>query len=250
MIKWSEETAIRAISFSSDNYRLRGTLHLPRNPRPPVVIGSHGLFSNGDSPKQIALAEACCQAGIAYLRFNHRGCGESQGQFAEATSFSGRCRDVINALDFVRDTIGTESGVGLFGSSLGGTICLRVASLRPMDCLVSYAAPMSSSSVRRRVLDSGRPVAQRDLEALRLLKFDVSKGLDRIRHLLIFHGEKDEVVPLSHAQAIYARAGVPKKVIVQPNGDHPMSHPENQKVFIHTSVEWFKSRWERKLSGT
>ena len=245
MIYWHEMTATRAISFSSDNYRLSGTLHRPRNPRPPVVIGSHGLYSNGNSPKQIALAEACCRAGIAYLRFDHRGCGDSQGQFTDAMSFSGRCRDVTHALGFVRDTLGFDRGVGLFGSSLGGAVCLHVASIHAMDCLVSYAAPISSRSVRRGILNSGQPVSPRDLDALKLLTFDVSEGLERIRHLLIFHGEKDDVVPLSHTRKIYAKAGFPKKVIVQPNGDHPMSQPANQNEFIRLSVDWFARCWNR-----
>ena len=69
------------ISFNSDSLKLKGVLHLPDDGQPPVVIGSHGLYSSGSSPKQIALAEQCNRLGIAYFRFDHRGCGSSQGEF-------------------------------------------------------------------------------------------------------------------------------------------------------------------------
>ena len=48
----------KEIYFGSDEYQLRGVLHLPAEKNPPTVIGSHGLLSTGDSPKQIALAES------------------------------------------------------------------------------------------------------------------------------------------------------------------------------------------------
>ncbi|MBR9980379.1 MAG: damage-inducible protein CinA, partial [Desulfatitalea sp.] len=60
----------------SDGHRLTGTLHLPDVERPPVVIGCHGLLADRRSPKQIALASALGRLGIAYLRFDHRGCGD------------------------------------------------------------------------------------------------------------------------------------------------------------------------------
>jgi alpha-beta hydrolase superfamily lysophospholipase len=91
------------IAFLSDDLLLQGTLHLPAAPRPPLVIGCHGLHSNKDSPKQIALARACNRLGLAYFRFDHRGCGRSQGEFEKVTSLSARCRDLRNALDTVRN---------------------------------------------------------------------------------------------------------------------------------------------------
>ena len=55
------------LTFTSDGLQLQGVLHMPetdppataRHERaglPPLVIGSHGLLSNSNSPKHIALA--------------------------------------------------------------------------------------------------------------------------------------------------------------------------------------------------
>ncbi len=67
-----------------------GTLHLPDRSRPPVVIGSHGLFGTAGSAKQVDLAVACVAAGIGFFRFDHRGCGHSTGDFARVTTLTGR----------------------------------------------------------------------------------------------------------------------------------------------------------------
>jgi hypothetical protein len=69
----------KKISFLSDNFLLRGILHIPAVEKGPVIIGSHGLLSSGNSPKQIALARRCNDFGIAFFRFDHRGCGKSKG---------------------------------------------------------------------------------------------------------------------------------------------------------------------------
>ena len=74
------------ITFSSDGLLLEGRLHMPEAQHPPFVIGSHGLFSTGDSPKQLALARHLNAAGIAFFRFDHRGCGRSAGSFRKETT--------------------------------------------------------------------------------------------------------------------------------------------------------------------
>ena len=99
---------IKNISFFSDGFKLKGTLHLPSTHRPPVVIGSHGLYSSSGSPKQIALADHCNQLGIAYFRFDHRGCGASAGKFEEVTSREARCRDLSDAMAAIAGLKETE----------------------------------------------------------------------------------------------------------------------------------------------
>ncbi len=85
---------IKEIQFLSETFWLKGYLHLPPVVKPPFVIGSHGLFSDKDSPKQIELARHCNQRQMAYFRFDHRGCGESKAPFNEVTSLESRRTDL------------------------------------------------------------------------------------------------------------------------------------------------------------
>ena len=187
------------ISFNADGLKLKGVLHLPDAiGRTPVVIGSHGLYSSGNSPKQIALAEHCNRLGMAYFRFDHRGCGGSEGEFDRVTSLEGRCRDLIAAVAAVNSRIDTGDRLGLFGSSMGGTVCLSTAARLAADAVVTFAAPIRSDL-------TGNPSEMSRAEIVfdaAKRQFDITEGLSNISNILIFHGDADEVVPVSHAREI------------------------------------------------
>ena len=231
----------REISFRSDGLTLKGTLHLTTSAKPPVVIGLHGLYSSQESPKQIALARACNALGLAYLRFDHRGCGRSQGKFEKDTSLAARCRDLKSAIETVIAQADTSDHIGLFGSSMGGTVSLKVAADLNLDTIVTFAAPLRTSV--RPITDRIKMEPQTNaiyLDAGRS-DFDISPCIPRIANILIIHGDADETVPVSHAKEIYSLAANPKKLIIQHKGDHRMSHAQHQKDFIRIASSWLKS---------
>jgi hypothetical protein len=83
---------------------------------------------------------------LAYFCFDHRGCGDSQGDFEKDTTLSGRIRDLTAALTYLRGMDLFGPGLGLFGSSLGGAIALLHALENPVDALAVYAAPIRGGS--------------------------------------------------------------------------------------------------------
>ena len=234
------KSIIKEISFFSGHFKLKGYLHLPAANRPPVVIGSHGLYSSSSSPKQIALADQCNRFGIAYFRFDHRGCGSSEGKFEKVTSLGARGRDLAVAVAVITGGSDTGDRFGLFGSSMGGTVCLSVAAKLGAHTLVTFAAP-----IRSRILEKGLPMSENSdtpgifLDAQKR-RFDITDRLPEVSSILIFHGEADDVVPLSHAEEIYSLVQHPKKMIKQKQGDHPMSNEAHQKTFIREASLWFK----------
>ena len=232
------------IIFSSDGFCLSGTLHLPPGVcKPPVVVGSHGLLSTGDSPKQVALAQKCNQCGMAFFRFDHRGCGQSEGIFNEVTSLENRCNDLINAIRMLRSRKDIGAQVGLFGSSMGGATCLTAATMIDVGPLVTVAAPVRISLTGRETELTALPGS----EAIPMnLEFDISDKLSQVRHILMFHGDADEVVPVSDVIEIYEKAGRPKRRIVQKHGDHLMSNIRHQESFVRESVLWFKTGFGRR----
>ena len=236
----SEISNIKDIRFFSDGFELKGSLHLPSTHRPPVVIGSHGLYSSSNSPKQIALAVQCNRLGVAYFRFDHRGCGRSAGKFEEVTSLEARCRDLIEAVSVIFDRTDIGDRFGLFGSSMGGTVCLSVVSELGANTLVTFAAP-----IRSRILEKGLSISEKLNSPeifldTRKRRFDITNRLPEISNILIFHGEADDVVPVSQAEEIHKLVKPPKKLIKQKQGDHPMSNKTHQKVFIREASQWFR----------
>lgn len=242
MDKSAKKSIIREITFLSDGFKLKGNLHLPATERAPVVIGSHGLFSNRNSPKQIALAQRCNRLNIAFLRFDHRGCGESEGNFEEVTSLEARCHDLLGAIDLLKICEDTSDRIGLFGSSMGGTVSLLVASEIEVSTIVTVAAPVRSQPLRNALGESTKLNSQETTSKANKNQFDITEKLSKISNILIFHGEADTVVPVSHAHEIFKRVGEPKRLIIQKCGDHRMSNINHQESFIHEASLWFKSR--------
>lgn len=240
MQKYSTQTSVKPIHFKSGGYALKGILHLPDVPNPPVIVGSHGLFSTGDSLKQQALAKACNKLGMGFFRFDHRGSGTSEGIFKEVTTLNGRHEDLVQAIHTIRGLTETGDKIGIFGSSMGGATALSVVSEHSdIEAIVTVAAPVRS----RPVLDAAQK--SDDLRGLPLsfyrekLHFDLSGKLSGISNILIFHGDQDDVVPVSNAHEIYNTVSDPKKMIIQENGDHQISAPDHQKLFIHEASRWF-----------
>ena len=235
MAKSETKSLRKEMEFSSDGFLLRGVLHLPDLSRPPVVVGSHGLFGTGSSPKQIALAEECNRHGIAFFRFDHRGCGQSQGNFTDVTSIEARCDDLVSAIKTILKRDDTGNKIGLFGSSMGGAVCMSVAAtMSHIGPLVTVAAPLrirSNPEAVEAIRRSGDAVSDPDFYK-KNLQFDISEMIPRISNILIFHGDADEVIPFSQALEIYEKAGEPKRLVVQKRGDHRMTNTADQEVFI------------------
>jgi alpha-beta hydrolase superfamily lysophospholipase len=226
---------LEKLDFSAGGFRLSGWLHHPGVERFPVVIGSHGLESDGASPKQRALAEACNARRIAYLRFDHRGCGASEGNFAAVTTLAGRVADLLAAAEAARQVPGADGRIALFGSSLGAAVCMAAAEALAPSAMVLFAAPVRS----RTIAGSRNEAALFDSGAG--LDFDLGTVTPRLHHLLVIHGTSDAVVPVADAEEIFAAAGHPKRILLQAEGDHRMSHAGHQAGFVTGAAQWFEA---------
>lgn len=221
---------VEELVFEADGLRLKGTLHLPpRAVRPPVVIGCHGLWSDRRSPKQIALARALAAAGVACLRIDHRGCGESAGSRAQTVALEARVADLLAAAAALGRRGDLGGALGLFGSSMGGAVCLRAAPRLGAAAVVSYAAPI------RIRLDAA---ARRGVEYPPPDDFDLAPGLGAVSNVLVIHGEADAVVPVAHGREIHAAVAAPKRLIIQPGGDHLASDPRHQAELVREAAAW------------
>ncbi len=226
-----------SIQFTAQGLRLSGVLHLPDKSPKAVVIGCHGLLADKNSPKQIALARAVNAIDMAYFRFDHRGRGESQGDFETVTTVGNRMCDLLAAVETMKKTFGAMMPIGLFGSSLGGTVCLTTARHVSPFSIVTLAAPIRSRTIR---LPEGSPESLvNEIDAKRLT-FDVTAQLNAIDHLLIIHGGDDETVPVENAHFLFQMAIDPKKKMILNGGDHRISDIDQQEIFIAESVDWFE----------
>jgi uncharacterized protein len=230
---------IEKVSFRSEGQLISGILHLPDRENPPCVIASHGLLSSKDSEKYIALGTETAQAGMALLRFDFRGNGESEGGEEENT-ISKKLADLDSAIDFIKLRPGLGRSIGLIGSSLGGFISLlRAAREKEIKTVVVWATPFHMDDLPSKK-EEGYPLPP---EAFfeDLPKHRLTPHLPRVSNCLIIHGEKDELVPVDQAIGIFYHLGEPKEIHIIGGADHRLTHPLHRRRAIELSVDWFKT---------
>ncbi|MFH1154238.1 MAG: alpha/beta hydrolase [Pseudomonadota bacterium] len=235
------------IIFMSGSKQARGVLHLPRTVNPPLVVGSHGLEGTMDSAKQTLLARILPQAGIAFFRFDHLGCGRSTGNFLTDTSLDSRALDLVSAVRHILSLSVTDTRIALFGSSLGGATCIESWDILTRDGIVPRGAVLCSAPVVSRTIvnlpteaNASRPALPKRFFEQNLV-FDVSGKATSMHSVLIFHGDMDEVVPVSNAHLLFKVVGNPKKLIIHKNGDHRMTSIRDQEEFETEALIWFKA---------
>ncbi|MBC7169692.1 alpha/beta fold hydrolase [Candidatus Bipolaricaulota bacterium] len=129
------------VTFSHRGITLAGTLSLPATPgpHPAVVLVTGSGPQNRDSEIEGLpgyapfrwIANHLSARGIAVLRYDDRGVGQSGGDFATATG-SDFAADAEAAFDFLRHHSAIDPDrIGLLGHSEGGSVAATVAARRP-----------------------------------------------------------------------------------------------------------------------
>jgi hypothetical protein len=206
----------KAVEMKSQGLTLRGMLHMPDNAagKVPAVTIFHGFTGNKMEPHFIfvKLSRMLEKKGIASVRFDFGGSGESDGDFIDMT-LSGEILDAHNILDFVKQLDGIDpERLGAVGLSMGGAVASALAGQRKDDikclCLWAPAGNMGELIMRRedaKNIDGIKRQGYAEYNGLRLglaffedvLKVDIFKIASKFdRNVLIIHGDNDTAVPV------------------------------------------------------
>lgn len=136
------------VSFANGDAVLKGTLTLPENytrSTPVVLMVTGSGLQNRDEEmfehKPFAvIADALARAGIATLRYDDRGFGQSTGDIVNCTTDDLR-DDALAGLRLLRQRF---DHVGVLGHSEGGSIALMLAADGQCDFIVSLAGAVVS----------------------------------------------------------------------------------------------------------
>jgi uncharacterized OsmC-like protein/pimeloyl-ACP methyl ester carboxylesterase len=219
----------------SQGGELVGRLESPDGEVAATALFAHCFTCSKDLKAAGWLSRALVDRGIAVLRFDFTGIGESEGDFA-ATDFSSNVADLEAAGAYLRAR--GQAPRLLVGHSLGGAAVLVAASAFPEAVAVAtLAAPSDPSFIadvlRRRApelaesgavevdLGGGRAfritrdlLADLEEQPLRQAVSDLGKPL------LILHSPDDAVVPVAHAERLFAAARHPKSFVALPGASH------------------------------
>lgn len=131
------------VSFANGDYILSGTLTLPEgySRKTPVLIMVTGSGQQNrdeelfDHKPFAVIADALARAGIATLRYDDRGFGDSSAKPMEWTTEDFKS-DALAGLELLRKRF---NKVGVLGHSEGGTIAMMIAAENKADFIVSLA---------------------------------------------------------------------------------------------------------------
>jgi fermentation-respiration switch protein FrsA (DUF1100 family) len=192
---------------SSDGERLIAWFMAPRADK-LVVLYFQG--NGGASNLRVGRFTWLTADGTGLLALSYRGYGGSTGKPSE----EGLIRDARAAYDFARARYPAKRIV-LFGESLGSAVAIALAAECEIGALI-LDAPFTSA------VDIG--AAAYPFAPVRWMMKDTFRSDERIARvsapLLLLHGERDSVVPISFGEKLFALAREPKRMVRFPDGGH------------------------------
>lgn len=198
------------------------------------------------------ITSALAQRGIATLRFDFTGLGESSGDFAE-TSFATDVSDLVSAARHLERI--HQAPEILIGHSLGGTAVLAAAqSLDSVAAIATIGAPSSPTHVRKLLAEDMDEIRKRGqatvhlqgrsftitagfLEALEASRLPESLSTLRVP-FLIAHSPIDNLVGIENASELFAAARHPKSFLSLDNADHLLSSEEDAQYVGRVIAAW------------
>ncbi len=136
------------VRFESEGKMLVGTLAVPPEPRSSCVI-IHGWSTCRAGPHRmlVKLANALRARGVASLRFDVRGRGDSEGEFSRV-SLDDMIDDALSAVRFLRKRRGLP--VSAFGLCSGGNVAIGASVRADFGRIVAVGAlPFQKKKTRR-----------------------------------------------------------------------------------------------------
>jgi uncharacterized protein len=225
--------------------RLAASLELPDAPQPvsPAVLMCHGLTGHKaeDGRLFVRLARALAASGVASLRFDFRGSGDSDGDFAGVTLES-ELEDARAALGALSSEPSVDRGrLGVVGLSLGSTVAMLLAGeRRDLGALVLWAAVTEPAALFPP--EAGpEPRAGWPMSAGFRASCARAAPLEALARyagpLLCVHGTRD-YVPRAWAEAAVATSRHAESRLELVEGDHTFGGDANKARAVELTRSW------------
>jgi uncharacterized protein len=241
---------------------LAASLHVPPLGRTkaasPVVVCVHGLTGTrvGSCCRSVALARRLVELNIACLRFDFRGCGESEGRFEDVTParLTEDLKAAVASLDHAAGCDPTR--IAIVASSYGAyTTALAIDALPAIRSFVFWAPVSHPKKLVDRDMTPeawtfinktgwiehfGQRMGRGFIDGIS--DVDAPAKLATLpRPLLVLHGKGDKHVPIDQGQAyLAAMKGIDgnSQLIELDTDDHGMRSVAMNDMLIEESAKW------------
>lgn len=238
---------------NANGEKLSAKIELPSNQAPAAyALFAHCFTCNKNLTAVRNISKALTQKGIAVMRFDFTGLGDSEGDFAD-TNFSSNIQDLVSAADALAKEY--EAPQLLIGHSLGGAAVIYAGSEIPsIKAIATIGAPSSPDHVQN-LFESSVDEIEKEEKALvnlggrnftikkqfidDLQNRKMSEVVEKLRlPLMIMHSPQDTTVGIKNAAEIYQYAMHPKSFISLNGADHLLTNKKDSQYAGNMISEW------------
>jgi len=246
----------------------------------PLVVMAHGHGgTRNEAGGFTSVAEGLAAKGVATIRMDFPGCGESTESFRQ-NNLTNMLEDIQASRDFaLLQSHIDHDRVGLLGYSMGGRMALMLASTDFDYKAIATWAPAGANGSDTEVDFMGGPDAYRQLKRTAVAEgfvnfttdwgqhqqlgaqwfedLETSNPMDSIRHfdgaLLVLYGDHDDVVPPRISEAVIAAAVSSNEVVrhIVAGAGHGLGlfngKPELTAEAVDTTVDFLSERLQRPV---
>ena len=242
------------VEFTNANgYRLSARLELPANQHPHTfALFSHVFTGNKNLSAVRHISRSLTVDGIAVLRFDFTGLGDSEGDFAD-TNFTSNVEDLLAAARFL-ETHYTAPRI-IIGHSLGGAAAIFAAhQIESVQAIATIGAPSEPEHVSHLLQEKLEDIEAKGTAKVNIggRMFTIKKQfLDDIRSknmfailrnlrkpLLVLHSPQDNIVEIENAAKIYHAAYHPKSFVTLDGADHMLSQKKDAAYTGSVIASW------------
>jgi len=240
---------------NSTGETLSGRIEIPKDGEVKAyAIFAHCFTCNKNLSAVRNIARSLNEKGIAVLRFDFTGLGESEGDFAD-TNFSSNVQDLVSAADALEQQY--EAPKLIIGHSLGGAAVIFASTKIPsIEAVATIGAPSSPDHVSHLFhgsiseieanSEADVKIGGRDFKVKKQFLDDISsknmkETLKKMKEpLIIFHSPQDNTVGIENASEIYSNAMHPKSFVSLDGADHLLTNSEDSIYVGEVIASWSK----------
>jgi len=244
------------VSFTADDGTQLAGWWLDRPDSERVVIVSHG--HRGNKSDMLGIGPGLWRAGNTVLLFDFRGNGDSQDGPQSLAHYEQA--DLRAAIEYAVARR-PDAALVLVGFSMGAAVSILVGSGDSRVAAFVLDSPFADlHGVIRNAIGKLRlpPVpllwlTDRATQWRYGYAFGEVSPIDRFadlapRPVLLMHGDQDRVIPVEHAQRLYAAAGEPKPTLhIFPGADHCGGYFQDRQAYIDMVADFLGATSEGRL---
>jgi len=257
---------ITKVFFNNNlGFELSARLELPVDQHPKAyALFAHCFTCSKNTRAARSISQYLTKRGIAVMRFDFAGLGDSEGDFSDS-NFSSNVDDLVAAAQFLAENHTSPSI--LIGHSLGGAAALASANMIPsIKAVVTVGAPAEPAHVQHLIQSASEEIEASGEARVQIgyQQFNIKKQFledinrqtlqDKIKKLgkalLILHAPQDKIVSIDNAEKIYLAARHPKSFISLDGADHLLSRKEDGYYVGEVIASWALRYIDKKETPT